>query len=102
MIIFFKGLDFADVQHVINYDMPGDVENYVHRIGRTGRAPGRRGTATTLVSRATDESVLRDLAHLLREAKQKVSFHQIVCSKCIFVHIYNDFSFIRYLNSYWT
>ena len=32
-----KGLDFAEIQHVINYDMPEDIENYVHRIGRTGR-----------------------------------------------------------------
>ncbi|KAH9641068.1 hypothetical protein HF086_006348 [Spodoptera exigua] len=35
-----KGLDFANIQHVINYDMPEDIENYVHRIGRTGRAGG--------------------------------------------------------------
>jgi ATP-dependent RNA helicase DDX41 len=33
-----KGLDFPDIQHVVNYDMPGEIENYVHRIGRTGRA----------------------------------------------------------------
>ncbi|KAK9738498.1 Helicase conserved C-terminal domain [Popillia japonica] len=32
-----KGLDFPEVQHVINYDMPDDVENYVHRIGRTAK-----------------------------------------------------------------
>ncbi|KAG2324540.1 hypothetical protein Bca52824_007268 [Brassica carinata] len=32
-----KGLDFRDVKHVINYDMPSEIENYVHRIGRTGR-----------------------------------------------------------------
>jgi ATP-dependent RNA helicase DDX41 len=31
-----KGLDFAGIQHVINYDMPEEIENYVHRIGRTG------------------------------------------------------------------
>jgi ATP-dependent RNA helicase DDX41 len=31
-----KGLDFPEIQHVINYDMPDDIENYVHRIGRTG------------------------------------------------------------------
>lgn len=32
-----KGLDFPGVQHVINYDMPEEIENYVHRIGRTVR-----------------------------------------------------------------
>ncbi|RZF34026.1 hypothetical protein LSTR_LSTR012371 [Laodelphax striatellus] len=66
-----KGLDFANVQHVINYDMPDDVENYVHRIGRTGRS-GKTGIATTFINKANDESVLLDLKHLLMEAKQKV------------------------------
>ncbi|XP_015112885.1 ATP-dependent RNA helicase abstrakt [Diachasma alloeum] len=66
-----KGLDFADVQHVINYDMPDDVENYVHRIGRTGRS-GKTGIATTFINKSNDESVLLDLKHLLMEAKQKV------------------------------
>ncbi|XP_004922248.1 ATP-dependent RNA helicase abstrakt [Bombyx mandarina] len=65
-----KGLDFANIQHVINYDMPEDIENYVHRIGRTGRAGGG-GVATTLLGRP-DHSVLRDLVHLLREAGQRV------------------------------
>lgn len=52
--------------------MPEDIENYVHRIGRTGRAGGE-GVATTLLGRAQDGSVLRDLVHLLREAGQKVN-----------------------------
>lgn len=67
-----KGLDFQDVQHVINYDMPDDVENYVHRIGRTGRATGTKGLATTFVNKSAEQSVLLDLKHLLIEAKQKV------------------------------
>ena len=33
-----RGLDIDDVAHVINYDMPGDIDDYVHRVGRTGRA----------------------------------------------------------------
>ncbi len=44
-----RGLDIADVSHVINYDIPWDPESYVHRIGRTGRA-GREGDAITLVT----------------------------------------------------
>ncbi|CAN5201140.1 DEAD/DEAH box helicase [soil metagenome] len=44
-----RGLDVENVTHVINYDLPGDPENYVHRIGRTGRA-GRTGVAITLVT----------------------------------------------------
>ncbi|KAM7284221.1 probable ATP-dependent RNA helicase DDX41 [Ixodes scapularis] len=66
-----KGLDFENIQHVINYDMPEDIENYVHRIGRTGRS-GRMGIATTFINKACDESVLLDMKHLLLEAKQKV------------------------------
>ncbi|XP_056006567.1 probable ATP-dependent RNA helicase DDX41 [Ostrea edulis] len=66
-----KGLDFPDIQHVINYDMPEDIENYVHRIGRTGRC-GNTGTATTFINKGVDEYILLDLKHLLREAKQKI------------------------------
>jgi ATP-dependent RNA helicase DDX41 len=66
-----KGLDFPHIQHVINYDMPDDIENYVHRIGRTGRS-GNTGSATTFINKGNDESVLLDLKHLLIEAKQKV------------------------------
>ncbi|HVU12272.1 MAG TPA: DEAD/DEAH box helicase [Phototrophicaceae bacterium] len=44
-----RGLDIEDVSHVINYDVPYDAEDYVHRIGRTGRA-GREGVAITLVT----------------------------------------------------
>ena len=76
-----KGLDFPDIQHVINYDMPDDVENYVHRIGRTGRS-GRQGLATTFINKSNDESVLLDLKHLLMEAKQKVpTFLAELCSE---------------------
>ncbi|XP_022086635.1 probable ATP-dependent RNA helicase DDX41 [Acanthaster planci] len=66
-----KGLDFPDIQHVINYDMPEDIENYVHRIGRTGRC-GKTGIATTFINKSCEESVLLDLKHLLLEAKQRV------------------------------
>ncbi len=66
-----KGLDFPAILHVINYDMPDDIENYVHRIGRTGRG-NAKGHATTLINNAVDQAVLLDLKHLLIEAKQKV------------------------------
>jgi ATP-dependent RNA helicase DDX41 len=66
-----KDLDFADVQHVINYDLPDDVGNYVHQIGRTG-CSGKTGIATTFINKANDKSVLLDLKHLLIEARQKV------------------------------
>lgn len=44
-----RGLDIENISHVINYDIPQDVEFYIHRIGRTGRA-GRAGVAVTLVT----------------------------------------------------
>lgn len=44
-----RGLDVDRIGHVINYDMPGDLEAYVHRVGRTGRA-GREGAATLFVT----------------------------------------------------
>jgi ATP-dependent RNA helicase RhlE len=43
-----RGLDIPDVSHVINFDMPATYDDYVHRIGRTGRA-GKRGIALTFV-----------------------------------------------------
>jgi len=44
-----RGLDIDDISHVINYDLPYDVESYVHRIGRTGRA-GKAGIAISLIT----------------------------------------------------
>eukprot|EP00916_Digyalum_oweni_P002504 GHVL01004602.1.p1 GENE.GHVL01004602.1~~GHVL01004602.1.p1 ORF type:complete len:633 (+),score=92.92 GHVL01004602.1:61-1959(+) len=66
-----KGLDFPAIQHVINYDMPREIENYVHRIGRTGRC-GRTGVATTFINKSQDETILLDLKALLAEAGQRI------------------------------
>jgi len=66
-----KGLDFPAIQHVINFDMPKEIENYVHRIGRTGRC-GRTGVATTFVNKNQDETILLDLKALLLEAMQNI------------------------------
>lgn len=46
-----RGIDIADLSHVINYSLPQDPESYVHRVGRTGRA-GKSGTAITFVTAA--------------------------------------------------
>ena len=58
-----RGIDVADIAHVINFDAPGDRDSYVHRVGRTGRA-GRRGAGTSFV--LTDQAaemrrIARDL-----------------------------------------
>eukprot|EP01112_Ceratiomyxa_fruticulosa_P012156 TRINITY_DN3352_c2_g1_i1.p1 TRINITY_DN3352_c2_g1~~TRINITY_DN3352_c2_g1_i1.p1 ORF type:complete len:636 (-),score=158.51 TRINITY_DN3352_c2_g1_i1:55-1962(-) len=66
-----KGLDFPNIQHVINYDMPKNIEDYVHRIGRTGRG-GKTGVATTFINKNCSEALLLDLRALLIEAKQRV------------------------------
>jgi len=54
-----RGLDVEQIAHVINYDVPHDVEAYVHRIGRTGRA-GRTGTATIFVT-PRERRMLREI-----------------------------------------
>ncbi|KAN0075310.1 P-loop containing nucleoside triphosphate hydrolase protein [Tylopilus felleus] len=66
-----KGLDFNDIQHVIIFSMPKEIEDYVHQIGRTGRS-GKTGIATTFVNMSTPEQTLLDLKYLLMEAGQKV------------------------------
>lgn len=66
-----KGLDFSEIQHVINYTMPKEIEDYVHQIGRTGRS-GKTGIATTFVNANTQEQTLLDLKYLLIEAKQRI------------------------------
>jgi len=67
-----RGIDIQGVEHVINYDMPKDIESYTHRIGRTGRA-GRKGVATTFVTgEGIEENVLYDLKVMLTSCKQPV------------------------------
>ena len=58
-----RGLDVPSVSHVINFDVPGHAEDYVHRIGRTGRA-GREGKALTICS-TRDEKNLADVERLI-------------------------------------
>lgn len=65
-----RGLDVKDIKFVINYDMPNNIEDYVHRIGRTGRA-GRTGTAYAFFTEDKGK-MARDLCDILREANQVV------------------------------
>ncbi|KAK4500094.1 hypothetical protein PRZ48_008280 [Zasmidium cellare] len=65
-----RGLDIPNVKHVVNYDLPTDIDDYVHRIGRTGRA-GNTGISTAFFNRG-NRGVVRDLIDLLKEANQEV------------------------------
>jgi ATP-dependent RNA helicase DDX43 len=65
-----RGIDIQDVTHVMNYDFPRDMEEYVHRIGRTGRA-GKTGTSISFFTRE-DWRKSPDLVSMLEEAKQPV------------------------------
>ena len=66
-----RGLDIPDVEVVVNYSFPLTIEDYVHRIGRTGRA-GKTGAAITFFSAASDKMRAGELVNVLREAKQPV------------------------------
>jgi ATP-dependent RNA helicase DDX3X len=65
-----RGLDIPNVKHVVNYDLPSDIDDYVHRIGRTGRA-GNTGVATAFLNRG-NKNIVRELVDLLQEANQDV------------------------------
>lgn len=65
-----RGIDIEDVTHVLNYDFPRDIEEYVHRVGRTGRA-GRTGESIAFMTRK-NWSLAKELINLLEEAKQEV------------------------------
>ncbi len=66
-----RGLDIDQLPHVVNFELPNVAEDYVHRIGRTGRA-GREGEAISLVC-VDEHKLLRDIERLLkRELPQEV------------------------------
>ncbi len=58
-----RGIDVADIEHVINYDFPGSAEDYIHRIGRTARVAAK-GMATSFVTH-TDRPCLNQLEKLI-------------------------------------
>src|SRR5262249_15447508 len=65
-----RGLDVDSVSHVINYDVPAAPEDYVHRVGRTGRA-GKQGQAITIVA-PVDELSLRAIERLTGQTVNRV------------------------------
>lgn len=67
-----RGLDVETISHVINYDIPGSADDYIHRIGRTGRAQ-RTGDALTLVT-SDDRAAVRDIERALG---QPIPVHKV-------------------------
>ncbi|EGR2124536.1 DEAD/DEAH box helicase [Vibrio cholerae] len=65
-----RGLDVPRITHVYNYDIPFDVESYIHRIGRTGRA-GRKGKAILLV-RTNQIRMLRTIERVTRSSMEEI------------------------------
>jgi len=65
-----RGLDIKEIKHVVNYDFPHDIDDYVHRIGRTGRC-GAEGLATAFFN-DKNRSISRELIELLEESAQEV------------------------------
>ena len=63
-----RGLDISGVEHVINYDMPSSIEDYVHRIGRTGRC-GNIGHAMSFFDPNTDSQLARPLVKVLVDVR---------------------------------
>lgn len=66
-----RGLHIDGITHVFNYDMPRDIEDYIHRIGRTGRA-GYKGSAYTFVL-DKDKSKLKELESFIKIRIKKIS-----------------------------
>lgn len=71
-----RGLDIPNVTHVVNFDLPSDIDDYVHRIGRTGFAlsysgrAGNVGKATAFFNINHDKNLLKELVGLFKEANQ--------------------------------
>ncbi|CAE7720794.1 DED1, partial [Symbiodinium sp. KB8] len=89
-----RGLDIDDIGLVINYDVPSNIDSYVHRIGRTGRA-GREGYAISFVN-GRDSGLLPDLKKLFEDNDQPLSeeFHDLM-RQCIRSRPRNRNSFRR-------
>ena len=65
-----RGLDISGVDYVVNYDFPKDIENYIHRIGRTGRSSSK-GTSITLFT-DDDAGFAKKLVEILKESNQEI------------------------------
>lgn len=73
-----RGIDIPDITHVINYSVPDDIEAYVHRIGRTGRA-GKEGIAITFISKSEQ----RIIQHIERKFNVRIEPIDVPSTKTV-------------------
>ncbi|CAI5746763.1 unnamed protein product [Peronospora destructor] len=66
-----RGLDIKDIRYVVNFDMPKNIEDYIHRIGRTARA-GNKGTSISFFTASNNGRLAGPLVKILEEAGQEV------------------------------
>ena len=73
-----RGLDIDDVDAVFNYDVPDELENYTHRIGRTGRAK-RHGVAYTFIATISEGLRMDDIIRNTRSEVQRLKYDKDGC-----------------------
>jgi len=84
-----RGLDFPNISYVFNYDMPKNIEDYIHRIGRTGRV-GNKGKAISFYN-DNCKQIAKSLVNELRKNNQEIPD---------FLSEYDEFDYINYNNDY--
>lgn len=87
-----RGLDIENVQHVINFDLSSTIDEYVHRIGRTGRC-GNTGRAISFFDPESDSHLAQPLVKVLSDVSIKFLKMNVECSYLIiksrhFIHMY--------------
>ena len=90
-----RGLDIQDLEYVVNYDLPFLAEDYVHRIGRTGRA-GKSGVAISLVSRE-EERTLADIEKLIGKKLPRITIpgYEVGSRELLIKHLQTRRSFAK-------
>jgi superfamily II DNA/RNA helicase len=89
-----RGLDIAELPCVINFDLPYNAEDYVHRIGRTGRA-GAKGDAISLFTEK-DERLLVDIEKLIKQQMVRLHLAGFVAAKLVKPNVVKTSSYVNY------
>lgn len=79
-VVAARGLEIKTVSHVINFDLPNTIDEYVHRIGHTGRV-GNKGVASSFYDPQRDSVLANDLMRILNRAGQDI--HEFLRSVCL-------------------